>query len=53
VPLHAEVIKAIKPLLEGAGRSIRQGGDIKRAEETVAEYQRQQDDVNAQFQEET
>jgi hypothetical protein len=29
------------------------GGDIKRAEETVAEYQRRLDDLNAQFQEET
>jgi predicted nucleic acid-binding Zn-ribbon protein len=36
-----------------AGRSMEQAGDIGRAQETVAEYQRQLDDLNAQFQEET
>jgi hypothetical protein len=36
-----------------AGRSMEQAGDIGRAQETVTEYQRQLDDLNAQFQEET
>ena len=32
---------------------MEQAGDIGRAKETVAEYQRQLDDLNAQFKEET
>jgi hypothetical protein len=36
-----------------AGRSMEQAGDIERAQETAAEYQRQLDDLNAQFKEET
>ncbi len=36
-----------------AGRSMEQAGDIERAQETVAEYQRQLDDLNVQFKEET
>jgi hypothetical protein len=35
-----------------AGRSMEQAGDIERAQETAAEYQRQLDDLNAQFKEE-
>jgi hypothetical protein len=51
--MSASTIGRAGTAMSRAGRSMEQAGDIGRAQETVAEYQRQLDDLNAQFQEET
>ena len=38
--------------VRGVGRSMQQSGDVGRAEETVETYQKQLEDLNAQFKEE-
>jgi hypothetical protein len=50
--MSASTIGRASTAIGRAGRSMEQAGDIGRAQETVTEYQRQLDDLNAQFKEE-
>ncbi len=51
--MSASTIGRASTAIGRAGRSMEQASDIGRAQETVAEYQRQLDDLNAQCKEET